>query len=157
MKQTPILNTVKTNPLLNEAFFIYNVTRASMQVKSRFHKAIEKYKIAGPQFIIMYLINKKSALSQKDIGSCMSVDKASMVKFLDQLEKEKYVKRTEDAQDRRIKLITLTPKGIGAVNKLEVLLYEVEDKFLREKLSPTEAKTLKNLLKKLIAPDEDDQ
>lgn len=155
MKQTPILNTVIPNPLLNEAFFIYNVTRASMDVKSRFHKAIEKYKIAGPQFIIMYLILKKHHLSQKEIGACMSVDKASMVKFLDQLEKEKYVKRNEDSVDRRIKLISLTPKGVATVNKLEAVLYEVEDKFLAEKLTAAEAKTLKSLLKKLIKPIED--
>lgn len=156
MKQTPILNTAKTNPILNEAFFIYNVTRASMTVKARFHEAIEKYKIAGPQFIIMYLIHKKNSLSQKEIGACMSVDKASMVKFLDQLEKEKYVKRNEDAVDRRIKMISLTPKGLAAVNKLEAILYEVEDEFLAEKLTQAEAKTLKSLLKKLIKADEED-
>lgn len=149
----PMFNaTIRTNPLLNEVFFIYNVSKASIEVKARFHKAIEKFKIMGPEFIIMYLIHHKDALSQKEIGSCMSVDKATMVKFLDRLEKEKYVKRNEDSVDRRIKLISLTPKGVNALNKIEAVLYEVEDAFLAEKLSASEVKTLKSLLKKLMKP-----
>ena len=50
---------------------------------------------------------------------------------------------------------SLTPKGITAVNKLNKVREKIEEEFLAEKLNAAEAKTLRNLLKKLMAPDED--
>ena len=81
----------------------------------------------------------------------MGIDKASMVKFLDDLESKGLTERTESPEDRRIKLISLTPAGNKLLKKALALGAEIEESFLSQKLSPKEAQTLKDLIKKALS------
>ena len=151
IKPIPFTPNSKVNPLLNETFFTYGLNKAAIKAKELFNDAIAKYKISGIEFVIMYVLETKTELSQKDLGSEMNIDKASMEKFLDRLQKENYIKRTEDQADRRIKFISLTPKGRSVVQKMKVVSEAVEQDFLGQKLTSNEQKTLKTLIRKLMA------
>src|SRR5262245_32037844 len=48
---------------------------------------------------------------QKDLAASMSLDGSSVVRLLDNLEAAGLIQRKEGEQDRRAKIITLTPRG----------------------------------------------
>ncbi|MCJ8165989.1 MarR family transcriptional regulator [Pontibacter sp. E15-1] len=53
----------------------------------------------------------KDGVNQQEIADAILKDKASLTYLLDNLVRRKLVQRTEDSQDRRNKIITLTDEG----------------------------------------------
>lgn len=146
------LPNTKVNPVLSEALFLYQFHKASQKLRARFNQAIEAYNIISVQYAVMYLVNERPSLSQKELGEELGIDKASVVKFLDLLETEKYLTRKEDKKDKRVKLISLTPRGKKVVSEISRKRAKIEDEFLAESLSAQEIKNLREYLKKLMLP-----
>ncbi len=63
--------------------------------------------------MLQVLINlwAKQGFNQQELANVLLKDKASLTPLIDNLSKRGLVQRTEDANDRRNKLITLTQKG----------------------------------------------
>lgn len=57
---------------------------------------------------------------QKDLAASMSVDGSSVVRLLDNLENAGLIQRKE-GEDRRAKIITLTPRGRAIADKVETV------------------------------------
>jgi MarR family transcriptional regulator for hemolysin len=57
---------------------------------------------------------------QKDLAASMSLDGSSVVRLLDNLEKAGLIQRKE-GEDRRAKIITLTPRGKAIADKVEAV------------------------------------
>ena len=57
---------------------------------------------------------------QKDLAASMSLDGSSVVRLLDNLEAAGLIQRTE-GEDRRAKIITLTPRGKAIADKVETV------------------------------------
>lgn len=147
---TPQPSTV-VNPKLNEKIFIYSVIKSSFILRENLLTAIAPLGILPIHFIVLYTIQLEDSLSQKDLGALLGIDKASMVKFLDELEALALLQRTEDSKDRRIKLISLTAKGNQVVKKSLALCKKAERDFLSKRLSASEAQTLRDLMKKALS------
>jgi len=60
---------------------------------------------------IMACLWKKDGINQQELADMTLKDKASMTFLIDNLSKRELVKRKEDPEDRRSKLIYLTAKG----------------------------------------------
>lgn len=112
-------------------------------------RALLQHKIVGPQLGIMKLLQVQGPKSQIVLGQEMYIDKASMVKFIDGLEKLKYVRRVPGAEDRRIKVVELTPKGQKDLETIAKTQRQVEDEFLSP-LSKKDKELLKEILPKLL-------
>ncbi|OYZ13301.1 MAG: hypothetical protein B7Y39_18245 [Bdellovibrio sp. 28-41-41] len=82
--------------------------KVAMRFRSMLDEALVKYNLVMPQLGVLRIVNEAGRVSQQDIGDFVVIDKASMVKFIDQLEKLKLVSRKSHETDRRIKLISLT-------------------------------------------------
>ena len=147
----PLPNTF-VNPHMNEISFIYGMLKGAVQLKEKYHAALEPLGIHPVHFILLYMIDMKKSLSQKDLGAELGIDKASIVKFLDDLEGFKFIQRTEDAFDRRIKLITVTPAAQKVIKKAQAIQEKVEAEYLANKLTSEESKTLRRLVRKLMTP-----
>ena len=57
---------------------------------------------------------------QKDLAASMSLDGSSVVRLLDNLEAAGLIQRKE-GEDRRSKIITLTPRGKAIADKVEAV------------------------------------
>ena len=57
---------------------------------------------------------------QKDLAASMSLDGSSVVRLLDNLEAAGLIRRKE-GEDRRAKIITLTPRGRAIADKVETV------------------------------------
>jgi DNA-binding MarR family transcriptional regulator len=87
-------------------------------------------------------------LSQRELAQNMSIGGPALVRHIDRLEAEGLVRRTRDANDRRITRITLTTKGRRRLAKLRVVMAD-HDRAMREQLSSNEVRVLERALTKL--------
>lgn len=62
---------------------------------------------------VLAVLWRKGEMNQQDIADNIQKNKASLTSLLDNLEKRGLVTRSEDASDRRNKIISLTPLGVA--------------------------------------------
>lgn len=88
-------------------------------------------------------------ISQSEIASRLSLEPATIVTLVDELERLKLVRRLSHNHDRRKYHISLTTKGQEIAKKIKSRSTKLES-FLRNKLTKNEAKLIMNIHEKLI-------
>jgi DNA-binding MarR family transcriptional regulator len=72
-----------------------------------------RFGISNAQFNILHeLGDNQKGVSQRDLSDVLVVDRSNITQLIDQMEKKKWLERTDDPHDRRIYRIRLTPQGI---------------------------------------------
>ena len=84
-------------------------------------------------------------------GLQMGIDKATIVKLIDGLEKLSYVVRVSSETDRREKYLQITPRGRKFLDQITPEMRKLETDFL-EPLSAEEKKILLGAIPKLMKP-----
>ena len=74
---------------------------------------------------VMSILWKKDGINQQEIADKTLKDKSSMTYLIDNLVKRDMVSRVEDDNDRRNKLIYLTPAGLDLEQRLKPWIDEV--------------------------------
>ncbi|WPQ61624.1 MarR family transcriptional regulator [Chitinophaga sancti] len=97
----------KAKELLRSMGEVRNTLRQYISVRIR----EEEMDITFELLEILAYLNKKDGINQQEIADIMLKDKSSMTYQIDGLVKRDLVKRMEDENDRRNKLIFLTEKG----------------------------------------------
>jgi MarR family transcriptional regulator, transcriptional regulator for hemolysin len=69
---------------------------------------------------LVHIARASEAPRQKDLAASMSLDGSSVVRLLDNLEAAGLIKRKE-GEDRRAKIILLTPRGRAIADKVETV------------------------------------
>ncbi|MNT85381.1 HTH-type transcriptional repressor NicR [compost metagenome] len=88
-------------------------------------------------------------MNQITLGDELGIDKATMVKLIDQLEALKLVVRTPHPEDRRVKLISLTKKGADKQEALHKIARQNEKAFLAA-LTEEERNAVRSIVHKLV-------
>lgn len=84
----------------------------SMQNMHRFAKE-SGYSMS--QIFSLNFIHHRGKCGVTDLGEGMGVSNAAASQMLDKLAQQEMIERTEDPTDRRVKQITLTPKGAQVI------------------------------------------
>src|ERR1700680_4196698 len=95
--------------------------RQFLQCKLKEHKTGLTYEMLQ----VMGCLWKKDGINQQEITNITVKDKASMTYLIDNLTKRNLVKRQEDPNDRRNKLILLTEQGRLLKNKIQPFIDEM--------------------------------
>jgi DNA-binding MarR family transcriptional regulator len=95
--------------------------RQFLQCKLKEHKTGLTYEMLQ----VMGCLWKKDGINQQEITNITVKDKASMTYLIDNLTKHNLVKRQEDVNDRRNKLIFLTEQGKILKNKIQPFIDEM--------------------------------
>lgn len=146
------LDETKVHPALKE-FFGYCLTKSALRYKALHNEALKKLNIQSHHLGILKVV-ESGPISQIDLGAELGVDKASMVKCIDHLEKIGLVERRGDLEDRRIKNVGLTAKGAQLLKNAKKIRQQVEDNFLKP-LNAEQQKTFRKLVS-LLLPDKRD-
>ncbi|MFL5785826.1 MAG: MarR family winged helix-turn-helix transcriptional regulator [Bacteriovoracaceae bacterium] len=128
----------------------YSVSKTGILLRILLENSLKEHDLMPPQVGILYILSGVGHYNQVHLGQEMSIDKASMVKYLDGLEKLKFVERITDTQDRRAKLVHITALGRKFAKKIAAKHAELEEKFL-EGFTKTEVETLRKLMPRLMA------
>ena len=66
-------------------------------------------------------------IRQKDLAASLGIEGPSLVRLIDNLIAKGLIERSEDARDRRAKLLRLTPEGLKLVDHIRKTVTGLED------------------------------
>jgi DNA-binding MarR family transcriptional regulator len=132
------LNSCITNYMPNNQFkkgelYSFITGMASTAVGRRLQKNFKQagLEVTIEQWSVLYHLWKEDGLSQQELCERSFRDKPSITRLLDNLEKQKLVKRKASKNDRRKNLIELT----DAARQLQEMTMEVANQTLNEALA----------------------
>lgn len=101
------------------------------------------------QWIALYYLGKEKEISQKELAEKMYIKESTVARLVDRMEKEGFVHRVKNEEDRRITNIVLTEKGL---NSREQLLPEGErlNTVISKDISEEDMCTFMDVLKKMV-------
>ena len=88
-------------------------------------------------------------LSQRELSELLIIDASDMVRLIDCLEKQEWVKRDRDPKDRRRQIVTATKKGTKMHHTLAKDVAAAEDQAL-EVSSTKQLKSIKKLSRAIL-------
>lgn len=139
----------KVHPALRN-YLAYCFHKMACILKSEAKSAFEKHHLQGHHFAILSVIaSTKVEINQMKLCEETGIDKASMVKIIDQLEKVEYIERVGSKQDRRVKNIALTRPGSDFVRGAQKQVKNIEANLLGA-LTSKEASLFRKLLLKIL-------
>lgn len=107
-----------------------------------------KLDITPNQSKILMFIHEKQEVTSNEIGKYIHVNKSSLSKVLNNLEKNNYIIRIEDKKDTRKKIVKLTDKSNKIIEILEKDAEEVS-RLLMIGIKKEEYETFKKVLDKV--------
>ena len=119
--------------------------RLGFRLKDRTIQAYEGTGLSPYDHGVLALLDEEPVETQAMIADSLGYDRSHLVGVLDDLEARELIARRRDPADRRRHLVTLTPAGKEAMERLRAVAKEVEDEFF-EPLSASERKELFELL-----------
>jgi DNA-binding MarR family transcriptional regulator len=100
------------DPLAVEAFLV--LLRIASDVMTSIETYLNRHNMSHGRFTVLMVLNRNphEALCPSELATKCGVTRATMTGLLDGLEREKYVTRIPDTNDRRMASVQLTPEGI---------------------------------------------
>jgi DNA-binding MarR family transcriptional regulator len=142
-------DVTKIHPAL-QASLGYCLFKSSSIYRARLELAIKSLNLNVHHLALLSVLsNEKSSTNQNQMCDELGVDKASMVKLIDHIEKQKLVERVNCAEDRRVKFLHLTSKGLSTLAKARKIKQGVEAEYLKP-LTPEEQSSFRSILPRLI-------
>jgi len=126
-------------------FLLYRAAEVSHSLAN---EMLAKIGLAARQVGILTLVTENEPMTQKALGSALSIDRTTMVVLLDELENRGYVERKRHPADRRAFLIHPTRRGRAAKVTAVRILDEQQERFLQP-LSTKERSLLADMLGRL--------
>lgn len=148
ISQMPIQEIKTIHPELIQ-YLGYGFHKITLNYKFLLNELLKDLNLHGPLFSILLVMRNSKNMNQATLGDELGIDKATMVKFLDQLEEFELLERVSDQNDRRVKNLKLTEKGRNIVKKALEKREQFERDFLNC-LSEEEVTQLKNIMRKIL-------
>ncbi|RZA02612.1 MAG: MarR family transcriptional regulator [Sphingobacteriaceae bacterium] len=108
------------------------VMLAHKSYQSYLNSLLKKNEVYQHYHILLLLSRMGGKSTQKVLGTELLIEKSNMVAIIDLLIDKGYVVRDINYKDRRSKLISLTPKGVEMVNKLNQSLATIEETIVED-------------------------
>ncbi len=118
------------------------VSRAMAQVYA------ERFELGRDEWRVLAALYENGAMKTTDVIAHTTLDKMQVSRAVARLERDGLLERSEDAADRRNKVLRLQPAGQAVVAKI-VPLVQARVEFLLESLDEAERSCLGALLDKL--------
>lgn len=140
------MDDVDGTTILQAACFRLGVTGS--QITQTFSRRVERLGLTHKQVGLLAAVDAGLASSQRDIAARLNVAPS----LVDQLADLGAIDRERNAADRRVQVITLTPKGRELLAESAAAVEEL-DAELRARLSPAGREALATVLKELRLPE----
>ena len=95
-----------------------HLLRRAVQVMNLLWNEEVSQTITSPQFAAMNALYGEPNLDQRTLGQRISLDRSTMAEVVSRLSARGLIRSVRDARDGRRKTITLTPKGLRALQHL---------------------------------------
>jgi MarR family transcriptional regulator for hemolysin len=113
----------------------------------------ERFGLTGAKWKIITVLSIKEGITQKHIADMLFVEAPTLVSVIDKMEKDGYVKRESDSNDRRNNLIFMTKKSKDIVDPIIESILEIRNMGLN-KISKKDMEATKKVLAQIITNTE---
>lgn len=91
--------------------FLESLTKVSRKIRTAFNQRVTAHGLTYPRARTLLRLTRKQYMTQSELAFELELEQATMVRLLDRMEENGLVERHSDTNDRRVKLIALTPLG----------------------------------------------
>ena len=123
----------------------YWITMTSHFYQDALNQELLPYGITFRQFQVIGWLVYEGPLSQVGLADRMMIEPPTLVRILDRMERDQWITRENDPQDRRRKVITVLPEAKPVWSKMVACLKRLRKK-ATEGMTPEQVQTLKVLL-----------
>mgnify|MGYP000264051145 CR=1 FL=1 len=131
------------------------IRRAQQIAVAEFARATAEHDVTPVQFAFMNAMMGTPGVDQITLANRVAFDAATSGSVIGRLEAKGWVRREADAQDRRRKLLFVTPEGAAALQNMTAAVQEAQQKILAP-LAPQDQALFMHLLTQLVAGHETD-
>jgi DNA-binding MarR family transcriptional regulator len=100
-----------TTLLVRDTCLCLHVQRAARALARRFDEVLRPVGLTNGQFSLMMSLNRPHAPTMGSVAALLAMDRTTLTAALKPLERRGYVSVTVDPEDRRNRLLQLTPSG----------------------------------------------
>ena len=133
---------MKTNFDNSIGFIIHDVARL---MRWNFDRQAQGLGLTRAQWSVLAHLRRNDGVQQKTLAQLMDIKPISLARHIDRLEKEGWVERRDDPQDRRAKRLFLTARAAPQLEALQKLGQKVRKQIMAGILAEDEAKVLEVL------------
>lgn len=119
---------------------------------ARFAELLAPLRLSPPHAGILRILSKSAGLSQQELASMLNMHASRLVGLVDELETSGFVKRQENAEDRRTYALHLTDEGQAILGEIGHVAKKSQESLLAS-LSKEEREQLADILQR-IADDQ---
>lgn len=127
--------------------FITN--RSSKIMADAFNERLMSKGVTRVQWLALYFLGQEEPMSQSELAEKMGIKGSTVTRLIDRLEREGYVVRQKEPDDRRVTMIVLTDKGSQFREELLPEGEEMSQIFARD-IPPEDIEVFKRVLDKMI-------
>ncbi|HSW79240.1 MAG TPA: MarR family transcriptional regulator [Candidatus Saccharimonadales bacterium] len=129
---------------------LWQLLLVSFRGKKGLIQIADEYGLTFVQVYTLCSILPDKPLSMNEIANMLNCDASNVTGIIDRLFAQEYIVRQEKPGDRRVKIISLTPKGEKLRQEIvaKIIAYRSES---LDKLNDSEKDKLSTLLRKILA------
>ena len=143
-------NPARQRSLILDRFAPYRIVALGHAVSGRLSQVYANENISVPEWRVLAVISQVDSLAARDVVDRTPMDKMTVSRAVASLETKDLVLSTQDKQDRRVNMLSLSAAGRVLFNRVAALALQFEDELLAA-LSPGEQSAFEATLLKLEA------
>ncbi|MFS8044677.1 MarR family winged helix-turn-helix transcriptional regulator [Rhizobium sp. BR 314] len=105
----------ETTLLVRDTCLCLHVQRAARALARRFDEALRPFGLTNGQFSLMMSLNRPAPASMGSVTALLAIDQTTLTAALKPLERRGWVSIAPNPNDRRARLLSLTPSGKAAL------------------------------------------
>lgn len=113
-------------------------------------EAIAPHGVSVAQWAVLVVLWAEDGLSQRELSRRVAIEDATMVRTIDRMARDGFVRRERDTSDRRVSRVCLTVAGLSLRDALVPLAAAVNDRALGD-LTPGERDQARHLMRTMSA------
>ena len=145
--QRPLLSC---EAVLAEAIFV-DLMRAGNALGAGFDELFKKFGLTAPQYNALRVLReaRECGLPCQELGASLVARDPDITRMADRLEEHGFIRKRRSETDRRVVLLSLTPKGLQVLAELDgpVAALHLQQSAV---LTATEQRQMANILDKLL-------
>lgn len=109
------------------------ISEISREMRSLFDSRFKAHGVSNARWIVLWALQEiGEPASQKRLANLVGIESPTMVRMLDRLEEDGFVRRIPSEQDRRVKLVELCDKSAPILEEMYATCSELEDELFSE-------------------------
>lgn len=126
----------------------FNIGRVMRRVYEHYEARLAPYNLTAPQYMVFMALYANNGITIGELGQRVALDGSTITGILDRMEKNGYIERRPNSEDRRSALVYLTGKAEKVAPQIIPFADEL-DSSIRQGRSPKDMAVFERVLREL--------